>query len=332
MSGRSSGRDLEARDLEALLPPGKLPPEEALPSEEALPRTEALHPATGGDTPASDPAAWLALFDEEEARVSAALSAVAAPIIDLARGMARALRQGGRIISFGAGTSGRLAALDAAEWGPTFGIAPERVLARIAGGEGALTRAVEGAEDELEPAREAVERLAIDARDLAIGISASGGAAYVRAALEAAAARGAAVAWITASPPPALEGGAAPLRVTLDLGPELIAGSTRLQAATATHRVLQRASVLCAIESGWIHRGRMVEMRPTNEKLRGRAVRIVSELAAVDAEHARASLAAADDDIKVALLHAALGLSIDAARQRLTEVDRHLSRIEGLPR
>lgn len=310
---------------------------------EPRPRTENLHPHTSRDHLTSrdhDPAAWLELFDAEEGRVSAALSNAASDILALARAMARALGPGsaGRVISVGAGTSGRLGALDAAEWGPTFGIDRGRVVARIAGGPAALTRAIEGAEDDRAAGVKAIAALEVGPADLVIGISASGSAEYVRGALAEAIAQNATVARITAAIPSSLE--RSPLSgigedptsidVVLALGPELIAGSTRLQAATATHRVLQRASVLCAVECGWIYRGRMVEMRPTNRKLRARAVRMVAELAAVSEVAASRALEAAKDDIKVAIVSSALGIEAEVARDRLTQVDRRLDRVGGL--
>ena len=292
----------------------------------ASPPTEALHPDAARSQSGE---VWLSLFDATEAPVSATLSSNGPEIGRLAAAMARSLASGGRVLHIGAGTSGRLGVLDAAEWGPTFGLAPGRVIGRIAGGGDALARAVEGAEDDAAAGRAAVTDLAIGPNDLVVAISASGGAAFVHAALDEARSRGATCAAISASPVPVDDDRL--LRIELDLGPELLAGSTRLSAATATHRVLQRASCLCALELGWIHRGRMVEMRPTNRKLRARSVRIVAELAAVPSEAAADALSRSDDDIKVAILVAALGLSPDESRDRLARVGRHLSRIDGLP-
>ncbi len=288
-------------------------------------RTESLH----SDSPRSDdPLHWLTLFAEEEPRLAAALIDAAPGIFKLGNGMAAALAGMGRVIYVGAGTSGRLGVLDAAEWGPTFGIAPGRVIARIAGGDRALTSAVEGAEDDGAAGRQVIRDLETGWRDLVVGISASGGAEFVRAALAEARDRGSQRGWITASTDTLVDDDAA--RVVLDLGPELLAGSTRLKAATATHRVLGRASCICALQLGWIHRGRMVEMRPTNRKLRARAERIVAELAGISTDEAARVLVAAGDDIKVAIVSAALHLEPGVARDRLREVGRRLDAFEEL--
>ncbi len=273
----------------------------------------------------------LALFEAQDRAVVAALARARPAIARLAGMMLGALAAGGRIIYAGAGTSGRLGALDAAEWGPTFGIAPGRVVAIVAGGEAALASAVEGAEDRGEDACAALARLEPSGLDLVAGISASGRTPFVLAALDQARAAKAQRALITAAP------GAAPLvaadsllqLVTLEVGPEIVAGSTRLQAAAATHMALGRASTLCALASGWIYAGRMVEMRPTNRKLRARAVRVVAELGGIDEDGARALLAAAADDIKVAVVAARRRVSIDEARRLVARAGRDLAAVDG---
>jgi len=288
-------------------------------------RTERVHAESSSS---SDGFTWLDLFDAQEEQVSRALSQLSPQVVDLSRRMAEALRCGGRVVYFGAGTSGRLGALDAAEWPPTFGLAADRIIARLAGGPDALSSAVEGAEDDGAAGVAEVESLQLGANDLIVGISASGSAAFVISALGAARARGVPRALITASTPPPIDDDR--LDLILHLGPELLAGSTRLQAATATHRVLQRASCLCALELGWIFRGRMVEMRPTNQKLRRRAEEIVIDLANVDLPEARSALQLANDDVKAAILIALLSCTADQAHERLRAVDRHLDQIEEL--
>lgn len=295
------------------------------PSEPSVPRTERLHPEAAAT---DDPERWLELFDAAEPRVAAAISARSTEIRALGRAMAAALGGSGRVIHAGAGTSGRLGALDAAEWPPTFGVAPGRVLAVIAGGDAALRGAVEGAEDDARAGADAIVDLAVAPGDIVVGISASGSAPWLLAALAETRARGARRALISAAPAPGNDPGL--LRIELDLGPELLSGSTRLSAATATHRVLQRASCLCALELGWVHRGRMVEMRPTNEKLRARARRIVAELARVTPEEAARALEAAGDDVKAAIVAAALRLPPAEAKRRLEAAGRRLSAFEEL--
>jgi N-acetylmuramic acid 6-phosphate etherase len=206
----------------------------------------------------------------------------------LARLAAEALRSGGRLVYAGAGTSGRLGALDAAECPPTFGVSPSRVLALVAGGSRALRCAVEGAEDDAGAGRAAVRRARLRRGDLLVGISASGTTPYALAALAEARRRGAATALLTSNPaarPPADE------RVLLDTGPELVAGSTRLKAGSAVKMALSLLSTAAMIELGKVEAGRMVDLTPTSEKLRRRAVRMVADLGGVSAPRAEAALA-----------------------------------------
>ncbi|MCA8959747.1 MAG: N-acetylmuramic acid 6-phosphate etherase [Planctomycetes bacterium] len=295
-------------------------PEVATSSTEALAHgSEGLHQL--------DAESLIARFDDEQASITRALSDARPRIAELARSMARALAGEGRVIYVGAGTSGRLGVLDAAEWSPTFAVDPTRVLGRIAGGPRALSAAVEGAEDDEASAEEDLEALSFAARDLLIGLSASGGAPYVRRALCVARERGAARALITAGEPPIADPEL--LVVRLSTGPEILAGSTRLKAATATHQVLQRASTACAVLSGWVYAGRMVEMRPTNRKLRDRAERIVAELGELPRAEAAALLRECGDDIKVALVARRLTIDPTRARAELANVGRRLTEIPG---
>ena len=303
--------------------------------ENERPATEALDARTERDP--TDPDLWLSLFESSDDQLARALSAVRGEIRALGALYAKTLRSTGRVVLTGAGTSGRLAFLDAAEWPPTFGIEPGRVIARIAGGPTAFERAVEGAEDVGSAGAALVDELALDAADLLVGISASGSAKFVAAAVATAARRGAATARLTCATPPAWPAQfpgetppAPPLDITLPLGAELVAGSTRLSAATGTHRVLQRASVLCALELGWIYRGRMVEMRPTNQKLRRRAAAIVAELSGRSEEEARTALASAHDDIKVAILTLVAGVDRETADAELAGVGRNLREIPAI--
>ncbi|MBI1318895.1 MAG: N-acetylmuramic acid 6-phosphate etherase [Candidatus Hydrogenedens sp.] len=225
----------------------------------------------------------------------------------------KALREGGRIMYFGAGTSGRLGVLDASECPPTFGVSPDRVVGRIAGGEAALTRSKEGAEDDcVAGAREAAE-LGVSPSDFVVGIAASGSTPYVLGALEAARDAGATTALVSANPGP--EGGA-DIAIVLRTGAEILAGSTRLKAGTATKIALNAITTGAFSLAGFVYQGRMVGMMPTNEKLRQRAIRMVAELAEVPAEPAEEALDAAAGNIPVAVLLLRHGLSAEAARAR----------------
>ena len=192
----------------------------------------------------------------------------------LAEAAAAALGSGGRLLYAGAGTSGRLAALDAAECPPTFGVAPSRVRALVAGGARALSRAVEGAEDDGEAARRAVRRARAGAGDLLVGVSASGTTPFVLAALAEARARGAATALLTSNPAARAPGA---LRVVLATGAERIAGSTRMKAGAAAKMALALVSSAAFVRLGAVRAGRMLEVRPGSEKLRRRAVRTVAD-------------------------------------------------------
>ncbi len=262
-----------------------------------LPVTEAPHPA-GADLdrlPTSTLVSRLHAGDREAvAAVGRALDAIAR----VADAAASRLRRGGRLVYAGAGTSGRLGALDAAECPPTFGVAPSRVLALVAGGPRALRRAVEGAEDDRDAGRRAVAAARIGPDDLVVGVSASGTTPFVLAALAAARGRGAATALVTSNPAasPAVDH-----RVVLATGPERIAGSTRMKAGTAAKMALGLLSSAAFVRLGAVRAGRMVALRPGSEKLRERAVRTVAELGGVGEGAARRLLSAAGWDVPKAL-------------------------------
>lgn len=289
-----------------------------LPTERALAASRELHRLAPRDI--------LALFEAEDEKLIAAVAAAAEATATLSRAMAHALGRGGRVIYAGSGTSGRLGALDAAEWEPTFGIPRDRFRLLLAGGEAALSRAVEGAEDHRDAARAAFLDADPTEHDVVIGITASGTTPYVAECLERARERDVPRAIITVNADAHADDEDL-IKVVIATGPEVLAGSTRLKAAAATHLVLQRASNVCAVELGWIYAGRMVEMRPTNAKLRRRAVAMVAELGEVAAETAEELLEAGDWDIKVALVGARCGDVPEAARERLAAVERRLTEI-----
>jgi N-acetylmuramic acid 6-phosphate etherase len=253
-------------------------------------------------------------LNEQDASVAAAVRRALpdlAPVVDAA---ARALTAGGRVHYFGAGTSGRLAFLDAAELGPTFGLAPGVVVAHIAGGLPALTRAVEDAEDDQE--RGAAEAAAVGASDVVIGVSASGSASYVAGALGRARQAGAFTAVFTANPQ-------APLRAVADVvvcaetGPEAITGSTRLKAGTAQKMLLNSFSTALMVRDGRTFSNLMVRLAPLNAKLRARQVQLLREASGATEEQCAAALAAAGHDVPVALTSLLSGADTVAARDAL---------------
>jgi N-acetylmuramic acid 6-phosphate etherase len=237
-------------------------------------------------------------MNNADRHIAEAVAAQRAPIVQAIGWAAEALRAGGRIFYLGSGTSGRLGVLDASECPPTFGVPPERVVGIIAGGEAAIRTGVEGSEDDRDQAATDIAGLAPEPRDLVVGIAASGTTPYTRAALEAAAARGARTVLLCCNP--AVADGAACV-IAVDTGPEAISGSTRLKAGTACKMVLNMISTGAFAKSGYVLQGLMIKMRPVNAKLRDRAVRIVSEISGVDPADARTFLEQADWDITKAL-------------------------------
>ncbi len=229
----------------------------------------------------------------------AAVTAASGPIARAVDEAAVRLAAGGRLIYAGAGTSGRIAAQDAAELPPTFGWPYERAIPLMAGGEAALLRAAEGAEDDGPAARAALLALGIGPHDVVIALAASGRTPYAIAALEQARESGALAVGVLNNPGGRL-GEVADIAIVVDTGPEFLAGSTRLKAGTAQKVVLNCISTAVMIRLGFVHRGLMVEMRPTNVKLAKRAARIVADLTGADLDTATSTLETAGGSIKIA--------------------------------
>lgn len=262
---------------------------------------------------------------DAEAEVTAVVTAARESIAAVVAAAERALGAGGRVIYVGAGTPGRLAALDAAECPPTFGVSPDRVVALIAGGGPASGRAVEGAEDDVDDGVRAVADANVGPNDVVVGITASGRTPFVLAALRAARDVGSTTVAIVNN-----RGSAATERadilVELPTGAEVVAGSTRLKAGTAQKIVLNTISTAAMIRLGKTYGGRMVDVAASNGKLRRRAVRLVREVADVDDEDATAALEACDWHTKTALVVLIAGVDASVARQRLDAADGHLRR------
>lgn len=234
----------------------------------------------------------------------------------LAADFAAVLRGQGRVFYVGAGTSGRLGALDAAELPPTFGIPRGRVRPLLAGGARAMREAVEGAEDDAAAGARAVVRARITENDLVIGLTASGGTPFVRGALDEARRRGARLGFITSNPHARIR---VHHRVVLDTGPELLAGSTRLKAGTALKMALNAVSTAALMSLGKVYAGRMVDVRPTNRKLRARALSMVEELTGLSRAKCTRLLHDAGGSPKVALAMHLGGLSRGEAEAALAE-------------
>jgi N-acetylmuramic acid 6-phosphate etherase len=286
-------------------------------TERRNPRTAQIDLAT--------PIEIVELINAEDATVPAAVATqreAIARAIELAE---QTFRGGGRLIYAGAGTSGRLGVLDAAECPPTFGTDPEMVQALIAGGPPALTRAQEGAEDRPAEAVRDVDQLAVGDRDFVIGIAASGTTPYVRAALERAQALGARTGIVACSPPPDELLRAVDVAIVPLTGPEVVTGSTRMKAGTATKLVLNTITTGAMIRLGKTWGNLMVDLRATNDKLRDRSERIIMEVCGVSREEARAALDGAGGRVQTAIVMQKRG--VDAS-----EADRLLEQAGGITR
>ena len=276
-----------------------------------VPATEARSDATAG-LDELDTVALVALLARESRRAFDAVEEQAGAIAAAVDAIVPRLRGGGALHYVGAGTSGRLGFLDAAEWLPTFGVEPGMVQAHLAGGTAALLRAVEGAEDDAE-AGAAAMRERVAPRDAVVGISASGGAPFVVAALKQARELGAVTVAVSNVPGSPLTS-AADYAIVVETGAEPIAGSTRMNAGTAQKLVLNAISTAAMVRLGKVHDNLMIDLVATNEKLRRRALRLVTALAGCDLARAAELLAAADGRVKVAVAMARLG--VDAAQAR----------------
>jgi N-acetylmuramic acid 6-phosphate etherase len=233
----------------------------------------------------------------------------------------KAFRAGGRLFYVGAGTSGRLGILDASECPPTFGTNPKLVQGIIAGGKPAITRAQEGAEDRLSDGARDLDAHRLEARDFVVGIAASGTTPYVRGALTHARKRGASTGLIACSPPPADLLDVVDVAIVPLVGPEVIAGSTRLKAGTATKLVLNMITTGAFIRMGKTYGNLMVDLQATNAKLRVRSVRMIAEVCRVNDDTARRLLRAARGRVKTAIVMQALGVTRAEADRRLVQAD-----------
>jgi N-acetylmuramic acid 6-phosphate etherase len=265
---------------------------------------------------------------EALAAVGRALGQVAA-VVEAA---AARVGAGGRLLYFGAGTSGRLGVLDASECPPTFCTPPEMVQGVIAGGERALRFAVEGAEDDAALGAASVRALGVTARDVVVGIAASGRTPYVLGALAAGRAAGALTVGVSCVPGSAVElaglqEGA--LAVTMATGAEVVTGSTRLKAGTATKLVLNMVSTGVLARLGYVYGNLMVNVQTTNAKLRDRAERIVVELTGLGRGEAAVLLERAGGVVKTAVVMQRLGVDADGARERLAAADGRLRGVLG---
>ncbi len=290
-----------------------------MPDLSALTATESRNPRTA-TLDAMSVTEFLEVMNAEDRRVA---DAVAGQIPQIARAVelaVAALRRGGRLIYTGAGTSGRLGVLDAAECPPTFGTDPEQVIGLLAGGQGAMFQAVEGAEDSVELGVADLVAIGLTADDVVVGIAASGRTPYVIGGLDHARSVGAATVAIACNPGSEV-GRHADVSIEVDNGPEVLTGSTRLKAGTSQKLILNMISTGTMVRLGKVYGNLMVDVRPTNEKLVARAIGIVQAATGCDAERAEQALAEADNHAKTAIVAILCGIDAEAARARLAEAD-----------
>ncbi len=242
-----------------------------------------------------------------------------------------AFRAGGRLVYLGAGTSGRLGVLDAAECPPTFGTPPEMVVGVIAGGYPALVRSVEGAEDDVNAGIGEMDARRVGPDDVVVGIAASGTTPFVRAALSRAQTLGARSVLVTCAEPPALLQETCDVCIVVKVGPEVVTGSTRMKAGTATKLVLNTLTTGAMIRIGKTYGNLMVDLRAWNDKLVDRSQRIVMETTGLARDDARAVLDAAGGRLKTAIVMARRGVSGDEADRLLAEHQGRLRSIVGDP-
>jgi len=300
--------------------PMTLPPDRsAILTEQRNPHSDSLHLATVAEC--------VHLIHREDHAVLSALAAGQSALIAYITAIETGFLAGGRVIYLGAGTSGRLGVLDASEAPPTFQVPPDRFIGIIAGGDGSLRQSSEGKEDDPVGAVPALTALSLGNRDTVLGIAAGGTTPYVQGALH----------WCSRLPSPPITGllSCTPIPVpdgvhhliVLPTGPEVLTGSTRMKAGTATKLALNTISTTLMVRSGKVYRNLMVDVRSSNAKLRDRAARIIATILACSREQAFTWLDAADGNTKTAVVMGRLQLDRHSAEARLRAVDGHLDRL-----
>jgi N-acetylmuramic acid 6-phosphate etherase len=280
--------------------------------------TERRNPRTASIDLAS-PLEIVDLINAEDSGVPAAVATQREQIARAIEIAERTFRAGGRLLYVGAGTSGRLGVLDASECPPTFGSDPEMVQGIIAGGLPALTRAQEGAEDIIENGAKEMDARSVGKNDFVVGIAASGTTPYVRAALERAGALGAATGIVACSPPPQDLVARLTVAILPIVGPEVVTGSTRMKAGTATKLVLNTITTGAMIRLGKTYGNLMVDLRATNNKLIDRSKRIVAEVCGISREEAALLLERAGKSVKTAIVMHKKGVAREEAERLLAE-------------
>jgi N-acetylmuramic acid 6-phosphate etherase len=258
-----------------------------------------------------------------DASVPGAVAAELPSIVPAIEAASERMQRGGRLVYVGAGTSGRIGVLDASECPPTFGTPPELVFGIIAGGPDAIVNPIEGAEDDAEAGAAAIDSAGIGPNDTVIGIASSGRTPYVVAAVARARELGALTVGLSCNRGTPLSD-AAEMPIEVGVGPEVLTGSTRLKAGTAQKLVLNMFSTIVMVQQGKTYGSLMVDLKPTNRKLRERAIGMVSTIAGVTREVAQGVLEQANFDVKTAAVMLRFGLDREAATARLVAADGRL--------
>jgi N-acetylmuramic acid 6-phosphate etherase len=268
------------------------------------------------------------LMNREDRKVAAAIGRELPAIARAVDAIVKAIRNGGRLIYVGAGSSGRMAVLDAAECPPTFGTSPNLVQALIAGGRPAVTGAVEGAEDSGINAERDMRAKKLTRHDVVVGITASGTTPYVLSALQYARRRGAATVAITVNPNTPVAR-LAKILIATEVGPEVLTGSTRLKAGTAQKMVLNMLSTAAMARLGHVYENLMIDVKPSNQKVSNRIVRILAEASGTSLSAAEHALRQAGHNMRLALMMLKLGLTAQAAKAKVERAKGDLRKALG---
>lgn len=277
--------------------------------------TEARNPASA-DLDRLSTIEFVRLVNSEDAKLASAVEDQAQAIANAIDLITDRLAGGGRLVYVGAGTSGRLGVLDASECPPTFSADPERVIGLIAGGREALQRAIEGAEDSAEQGADDLSDIKLSERDVVVGIAASGHTPYVIGALNFATETGAGTVGFSCNPgsPVSVR---ADVGIAVAVGPEVLSGSTRMKAGTATKMVLNMLTTGAMVQLGKTYGNLMVDLQATNSKLVKRSIKIVQQLTDLSEPEAQALLESCGGELKTSIVCHRLGVSADVAREKL---------------
>lgn len=265
----------------------------------------------------------LVVMNKEDKKVAEAIEEVIPEIEEAVQVIIRQLKKGGRLIYTGAGTSGRLGVLDAAECPPTFGTPKEQVIGLIAGGERAFTEAIEGSEDSLEMGKEDLINLGLNENDVVVGLAASGRTPYVIGGLTYANEQNVPTIAVACNKNSEI-GQVASIAIEASPGPEVLTGSTRLKAGSTQKMILNMLSTLSMVGIGKVYKNLMVDVQPTNKKLISRAENIVMKATDADRETAKQKLEESDGKVKVAIIMILLDVDKETAVKKLEESEGHI--------